>query len=381
MPWWELLESGLVEDAPLSDPRQYAAIRSTIDPYEVLGIDHEAPVEAVKAAYHRLARTHHPDRGGDRDAFQRICAAHDALIGASLSALPFGGAMCPSRSESNAARKDIVRCILVAPNASSSNICVSHPRPTFWLTLDEKQVLVLTRETRNVAVTADADSTLLCCCFLDDARRLAVGGTQGLLLIATLQHGPERPPEPVALPLSTRGPLLAVCAPPGDQSPLLCASVDGRVVLLNVDACCELCSFDAFGLHAEALLCPLVPELEDEEVFPPEPIVFVGGSGAADAGSEAGAAGKLCCLRLGAACADGEADAVLTLWTSEYDAPVFALAVSPVATEDPAAPANPTLLAVAARSVVALHDASTGAALRRLVAGEGVLYALAFSPR
>ena len=369
MPWWELLESGLVEDVPLSDPRHYTAIRSALDPYEVLGIDNDATIEVVKAAYHRLARIHHPDRGGDRDAFQRISAAHDALIGGASSALPFGGAMCPSRSESNAARKDIVRCILVAPNASS------------WLTLDEKQVLVLTRDTRVVAVEAKADSTLLCCCFLDDARRLAVGGTQGLLLIATLQHGPELPPDPVAIPLSARGPLLAVCAPPGDQSPLLCASIDGSVMLLDVDACCELCCLDDLSLHAEALLCPLIPELEDEEVFPPEPIVFVGGSGAADAGSQAGAAGRLCCLRLGAACADGEADAVLTLYDAEYDAPVFALAASPVAADGSTAPTTPTLLAVAAGSVVALHDASTGAALRRLVAGDGVLYALAFSPR
>ena len=71
--------------------------------------------------------------------------------------------MCPSKSPSNATRKDVVRCILVAPDGSS------------WLTLDEKEVLVLTRQTRVVAVEAAAGTSLLCCCYLDDARRLAVG--------------------------------------------------------------------------------------------------------------------------------------------------------------------------------------------------------------
>ena len=69
-----------------------------------------------------------------------------------------------------------------------------------------------------------------------------------------------------------------------------------------------------------------------------------------------------------------------TLWMSEYDAPVFALAERPVAAEARATPSVPTLLAASAGSVVFLHDASSGAALRRLVAGDGVLCALAFSP-
>ena len=51
MPWWELLESGLVEDVPLSDPRHYTAIRSALDPYEVLGIDNDATIE-VKSSRH-----------------------------------------------------------------------------------------------------------------------------------------------------------------------------------------------------------------------------------------------------------------------------------------------------------------------------------------
>ena len=358
---WNLLESGLIEDAPLADPRHYSAIRSAMDPYEVLSLGANATVEDVKTAYHRLARTHHPDRGGDTDLFQRISAAHAALVGPSSSVLPYGGALCPSRSPANASRKDVVRCILVAPDAS------------FWLTLDEQEVIMLTRETRVIVVEATAGTTLLCCCFLDDARRLAVGGTQGQLFVATLQHGRLNECPPIAISLGARGPVMALCAPPGNQSPLLCASVDGCVQVLDVDAQCVLFCINALDIHAEALLCPAVPELNDADAFPPEPAVFVGGS-------DGGAAGRLRCVRLGAACADGESDGARTLWVSEYDAPVFALAVSPLAAGAPLMPPSPALLAVAAGSAVVLHHAGSGAVLRRLVAGDGVLYALAFSP-
>ena len=64
---WAWLESGLVDDAPLADPRQYTAVRTAMDPYQALDLSADATVEAVKAAYRRLARTHHPDRGGDTD--------------------------------------------------------------------------------------------------------------------------------------------------------------------------------------------------------------------------------------------------------------------------------------------------------------------------
>ena len=149
--WWELLESGLLDDAPLADPRKYTEVRTVMDPYQALDLDSGATVEEVKAAYHRLSRAHHPDRGGDTDAFQRISAAYAALVGPSSgkTVIPYGGALCPSRCPSNAARKEIVRCILVAPDAS------------FWLTLDEKEVIVMTREARVVAVEAKADTALL----------------------------------------------------------------------------------------------------------------------------------------------------------------------------------------------------------------------------
>ena len=40
--------------------------------YKILGVDKNADYSAIKKAYFKLARTHHPDRGGDKDKFQEI---------------------------------------------------------------------------------------------------------------------------------------------------------------------------------------------------------------------------------------------------------------------------------------------------------------------
>ena len=57
------------------------------DPYQVLGIEQHAlhsPDEITNAfvnyAYRKLAKVHHPDRGGDPLRFKEITAARDALL-------------------------------------------------------------------------------------------------------------------------------------------------------------------------------------------------------------------------------------------------------------------------------------------------------------
>ena len=45
----------------------------------VLHLQPSAPAELVTAAYRVLAKLHHPDRGGDTEAMQRINAAYEAL--------------------------------------------------------------------------------------------------------------------------------------------------------------------------------------------------------------------------------------------------------------------------------------------------------------
>ena len=47
--------------------------------YKILGVDKKADVSTIKKAYFKLARTHHPDRGGDKDKFQEIQGAYEVL--------------------------------------------------------------------------------------------------------------------------------------------------------------------------------------------------------------------------------------------------------------------------------------------------------------
>ncbi|NQX02583.1 DnaJ domain-containing protein [bacterium] len=50
------------------------------DPYQVLATLSTAPDREIKEAYRKLARTHHPDVGGDPEEFKKIQEAY-SLIG------------------------------------------------------------------------------------------------------------------------------------------------------------------------------------------------------------------------------------------------------------------------------------------------------------
>jgi curved DNA-binding protein CbpA len=49
-------------------------------PFEILGVSRHATRDEIEAAWRRLARKHHPDRGGDVQQMARINAARDALL-------------------------------------------------------------------------------------------------------------------------------------------------------------------------------------------------------------------------------------------------------------------------------------------------------------
>jgi molecular chaperone DnaJ len=49
------------------------------NPWTVLGIDQTASADEIKAAYRRLAKDHHPDKGGDPDRFMEIQNAYQQL--------------------------------------------------------------------------------------------------------------------------------------------------------------------------------------------------------------------------------------------------------------------------------------------------------------
>lgn len=50
-----------------------------MDPYAELGLPPGAPPEDIAAAYRRLAKEYHPDRGGAEDRMAQINAAYDLL--------------------------------------------------------------------------------------------------------------------------------------------------------------------------------------------------------------------------------------------------------------------------------------------------------------
>lgn len=49
------------------------------DYYNILGVSKDASVDDIKNAYKKLARINHPDKGGDKDRFQKIQEAYETL--------------------------------------------------------------------------------------------------------------------------------------------------------------------------------------------------------------------------------------------------------------------------------------------------------------
>ena len=66
----------------LTPPRGHGAAGANPeadDLYDVLGLDRAASADDIRKAYRRAAVKHHPDKGGDPDAFQKIGRAHEVL--------------------------------------------------------------------------------------------------------------------------------------------------------------------------------------------------------------------------------------------------------------------------------------------------------------
>lgn len=51
-----------------------------MDSFEVLGISSSASETEIKSAYKKLAREHHPDKGGDPERFQEIQKAYESAL-------------------------------------------------------------------------------------------------------------------------------------------------------------------------------------------------------------------------------------------------------------------------------------------------------------
>src|SRR5476651_1651424 len=78
--WKSVLRSGPGLDPLTFPPHLSPGMR---DPYEILGLERSADEAAIKAAYRKLAKRHHPDlHPGDKKAaerFQELNNANDLL--------------------------------------------------------------------------------------------------------------------------------------------------------------------------------------------------------------------------------------------------------------------------------------------------------------
>jgi hypothetical protein len=68
-----------LEDVVRAAYLQLDAPASTRDPYEVLGVRPDAPMEIVEVAYKTRAKTAHPDRGGSVEAMAELNAAVERI--------------------------------------------------------------------------------------------------------------------------------------------------------------------------------------------------------------------------------------------------------------------------------------------------------------
>lgn len=50
-----------------------------MNPYETLGVEKDADEDAIKKAYRAQAKAHHPDAGGEREAFEKVSRAYMVL--------------------------------------------------------------------------------------------------------------------------------------------------------------------------------------------------------------------------------------------------------------------------------------------------------------
>ena len=55
------------------------ATKNKRDYYDVLGTNKSASQSEIKKAFYKLAKIHHPDRGGDADKFKEINEAYMVL--------------------------------------------------------------------------------------------------------------------------------------------------------------------------------------------------------------------------------------------------------------------------------------------------------------
>lgn len=90
-PWagaWRRVLAGRPPFPSRATPRPATVTARVADPYAVLGVDAAASLAAVKAGFRRQVLAHHPDRGGDPEAFIAAKRAYDAIVRARIRRRP-----------------------------------------------------------------------------------------------------------------------------------------------------------------------------------------------------------------------------------------------------------------------------------------------------
>jgi len=249
--------------------------------------------------------------------------------------------------------------------------------------LDEKcATAVSTGGDARPILIATHGETLLSFCLFHDGSKLAIGTAKGRVELRFAPVGPSDitavdPPAPIDDTIRIgSGPVFSLSELPsvgGDskRQRRLVASVTGEVVLIDVESRCLLRSLAASITH-DQLFAEVVREFMPLRRAPhgDAPTVVIGGGTVIGNGGTAGGtrlSGRLVRLSIDP---DGLDDAVV--WDVKHAVPVYAMDVAPSA-ESP-------LLAAASGSTVVLHAGLDGSPLRHVIAGQGILYALAFDP-
>lgn len=67
------------EEAVYSRDKALSILSACDSPRDILGVSESATAEEIKAAWRRLVMEHHPDKGGDKEKFEKIMAAYSIL--------------------------------------------------------------------------------------------------------------------------------------------------------------------------------------------------------------------------------------------------------------------------------------------------------------
>ena len=87
--------------------------------YDDLDLPHDATAEQIKAAYRAQSKQHHPDAGGNADAFARISAAY-AILGDQRKRIAYDAGRDPLMDTEAQATKNIVGAFVNILNGNKS---------------------------------------------------------------------------------------------------------------------------------------------------------------------------------------------------------------------------------------------------------------------